>query len=126
MARITQHSQAEEAAARQQELANADRNRQDTEEREVLTRLFLAKRRRDEATKNLEAAESDMARELEKLFDMGNSMDRVLILTGETNKDTIRKIRKVKTSTAANADAARPTTTSNGRVPETLAAGGTG
>ncbi len=102
MARTTQRSQAEDAAAKQQELANADRNRQDAEEREILTRLFLAQRRRDEAAKNLASAEHDMAHEVEALFRMGNSVERVVILIGETDKETIRRLRRL----------AKPNTTS--------------
>jgi hypothetical protein len=101
MARTTARSQARDAALKRQESANAARSKYDAEELETLTRLDLARHRRNEAAKNLAAAERDMATELERLFDMGNSLERILLLTGETNRDTIKKLRKLASPNGA-------------------------
>ena len=95
MARTTARTQAREAAAKRQEAANAARTEYDTKELETLTRLDLARHRRDEAAENLAAAEREMANEIEHLFGMGNSLDRVLTLSGESDKDTIKRMRKL-------------------------------
>lgn len=98
MARTTARTQARDAAVKRQEAANAARTEYDIEELETLTRLDLAKHRRDEAGEALASAEREMAKEVEHLFEMGNSLERILILSGEPDKDAIKRLRKLSDS----------------------------
>jgi hypothetical protein len=67
----------------------------DTEELETMTRFDLARHRRDEAFETLATAEREMANELERLFKMGNTLERIQILAGEPDKDAIKRLRKL-------------------------------
>lgn len=104
MARTTQRSRAREDAAKRQAAANSARTKHDQEELETITRYDVAKLRRAEASQNLRAAEHDMACELENLFAMGNPIERVMVLVGEKEKESIRRIRKLgKSSNSSHA-----------------------
>lgn len=98
MARTTQRSRARDDAARRQASANSVRTKHDEEELETITRYDLAKVRRAEASQNLSAAEHDMACELENLAAMGNSIERIMVLIGESDKESIKRIRKLSKS----------------------------
>ena len=98
-------SLARDEAAKRQAEANAERSQYDNNELDVVTRYELAKRQRDAAAHSLRAAEQDMARELDSLFNMGNSMERVMILIGEPDKEAIKRMRKLAKSAEGELEA---------------------
>lgn len=109
---VTQTSKrlaARAAARRRQAKANEDQRQREQTELAHSTEFEVARMRRDNATATVIAHEIEMARQVEKLLALNNSVARVAYLTGESDTE-IKRLRRLAND---HNESSEPVTTTN-------------
>lgn len=102
MARTAKRLTVRTAARQRQAKANEEQRRRTETELDRATDFEIARERRAKAALDIASAETEMGQAITALFALGNQLNRVSELTGET-KPEIKRLRKLAESTAASA-----------------------